>query len=146
MHLCVCGPCSLRKAGNRVAVWTKTCEDEKSCMEIGEQFKSAIRECLQTEVRLAFGLLLTILLGVNHLKPKSLHVGLPSNANIATWGMHCQIALPGQMRPSRAGAQASITLALIRMTNVMTRMTDAPPRRCPRTLSSIRFTTRSLKA
>jgi hypothetical protein len=41
---------SLRKAGDRVAVWTKTADDDKACMEIGNQFKSAINECLQTEV------------------------------------------------------------------------------------------------
>lgn len=41
---------SLRKAGDRVAVWTKSADDEKACMEIGEQFKSAICECLQNEV------------------------------------------------------------------------------------------------
>ena len=41
---------SLRKAGDRVAVWTKSAEDEKACMEIGEQFKGAIQECMQTEV------------------------------------------------------------------------------------------------
>jgi len=41
---------SLRKAGDRVAVWTKTADDEKACMEIGEQFKGAICECLQNEV------------------------------------------------------------------------------------------------
>ncbi len=38
---------SLRKAGDRVAVWTKSAEDEKACMEIGHQFKAAIKECLQ---------------------------------------------------------------------------------------------------
>jgi len=37
---------SLRKAGDRVAVWTKSADDEKACMEIGRQFKSAINECL----------------------------------------------------------------------------------------------------
>ena len=42
--------CSLRKAGDRVAVWTKTAEDEKACLEIGAQFRSAIAECLQGEV------------------------------------------------------------------------------------------------
>ena len=44
------GLCSLRKAGDRVAVWTKTAEDEKACLEIGAQFRSAIAECLQGEV------------------------------------------------------------------------------------------------
>jgi len=38
---------SLRKAGDRVAVWTKTADDEKAAMEIGSQFKAAIAECLQ---------------------------------------------------------------------------------------------------
>jgi hypothetical protein len=41
---------SLRKGGDRVAVWTKSADDEKACMEIGEQFKGAISECLQSEV------------------------------------------------------------------------------------------------
>mmetsp|Transcript_23087 Transcript_23087/g.75138 ORF Transcript_23087/g.75138 Transcript_23087/m.75138 type:complete len:218 (-) Transcript_23087:237-890(-) len=41
---------SLRKAGDRVAVWTKSADDEKSCREIGQQFKAAISECLGTEV------------------------------------------------------------------------------------------------
>ena len=41
---------SLRKAGDRVAVWTKTADDGNACMEIGKQFQSAINECLQTEV------------------------------------------------------------------------------------------------
>ena len=35
-----------------MAVWTKTAEDEKACLEIGAQFRSAIAECLQGEVRL----------------------------------------------------------------------------------------------
>ena len=34
-----------------MAVWTKSAEDEKSCREIGQQFKAAISECLGTEVR-----------------------------------------------------------------------------------------------
>ena len=42
---------SLRKAGDRVAVWTKSADDEKACLEIGEQFKSAIQECLQVACR-----------------------------------------------------------------------------------------------
>lgn len=33
-----------------MAVWTKSADDEKACMEIGGQFKSAINECLQQEV------------------------------------------------------------------------------------------------
>jgi hypothetical protein len=41
---------SLRKAGDRVAVWTRSANDERSCLEIGRQFKVAIKECLQTEV------------------------------------------------------------------------------------------------
>lgn len=41
---------SLRKAGDRVAVWTKTADDEKACLEIGGEFRSAIAECLQGEV------------------------------------------------------------------------------------------------
>jgi len=41
---------SLRKAGDRVAVWTKTADDKTACMEIGKQFQGAINECLQTEV------------------------------------------------------------------------------------------------
>ena len=41
---------SLRKAGDRVAVWTKTAEDGTACMEIGKQFQGAINECMQTEV------------------------------------------------------------------------------------------------
>ena len=41
---------SLRKAGDRVAVWTRNAEQEASVMEIGEQFRSAISECLQGEV------------------------------------------------------------------------------------------------
>lgn len=31
-------------------VWTRTANDERSCLEIGKQFKVAIAECLQTEV------------------------------------------------------------------------------------------------
>mmetsp|Transcript_27097 Transcript_27097/g.66818 ORF Transcript_27097/g.66818 Transcript_27097/m.66818 type:complete len:225 (-) Transcript_27097:286-960(-) len=41
---------SLRKAGDRVAVWTKSADDETACMEIGRQFRTAIKECLQSEV------------------------------------------------------------------------------------------------
>uniref|UniRef100_A0A6U4ILI6 EIF-4F 25 kDa subunit n=1 Tax=Hemiselmis andersenii TaxID=464988 RepID=A0A6U4ILI6_HEMAN len=41
---------SLRKAGDRVAVWTRSANDEKSCMEIGRQFKVAIAQCMQSEV------------------------------------------------------------------------------------------------
>mmetsp|Transcript_32728 Transcript_32728/g.77142 ORF Transcript_32728/g.77142 Transcript_32728/m.77142 type:complete len:218 (-) Transcript_32728:143-796(-) len=40
---------SLRKGGDRVAVWTKSADDEKAAMEIGQQFKAAIAECLQGE-------------------------------------------------------------------------------------------------
>eukprot|EP00960_Hanusia_phi_P008813 253083-Hanusia_phi.AAC.2 len=47
---------SLRKAGDRVAVWTKSADDEKSCREIGQQFKAAIAECLGTEVNVLFTL------------------------------------------------------------------------------------------
>ena len=43
-------PSSLRKAGDRVAVWTKTASAEKACLEIGGEFRSAIAECLQGEV------------------------------------------------------------------------------------------------
>mmetsp|Transcript_26528 Transcript_26528/g.69754 ORF Transcript_26528/g.69754 Transcript_26528/m.69754 type:complete len:218 (+) Transcript_26528:127-780(+) len=41
---------SLRKAGDRVAVWTKDALNEKACLEIGGQFKSALAECLQSEL------------------------------------------------------------------------------------------------
>eukprot|EP00281_Chroomonas_sp_CCMP1168_P030528 CAMPEP_0206241818 /NCGR_PEP_ID=MMETSP0047_2-20121206/16712_1 /ASSEMBLY_ACC=CAM_ASM_000192 /TAXON_ID=195065 /ORGANISM="Chroomonas mesostigmatica_cf, Strain CCMP1168" /LENGTH=219 /DNA_ID=CAMNT_0053666767 /DNA_START=113 /DNA_END=772 /DNA_ORIENTATION=- len=41
---------SLRKAGDRVAVWTRNAEEQAAVMEIGEQFKAAIAECLQAEV------------------------------------------------------------------------------------------------
>jgi len=40
----------MRKAGDRVAMWTKTAEDEKSTLEIGTQFQNVINECLQTEI------------------------------------------------------------------------------------------------
>ena len=43
-------PSSLRKAGDRGAVWTKTASAEKACLEIGGEFRSAIAECLQGEV------------------------------------------------------------------------------------------------
>mmetsp|Transcript_10868 Transcript_10868/g.26921 ORF Transcript_10868/g.26921 Transcript_10868/m.26921 type:complete len:230 (-) Transcript_10868:64-753(-) len=41
---------SLRKAGDRVAVWTRNADQEAAVKEIGEQFKAAISECLQGEV------------------------------------------------------------------------------------------------
>mmetsp|Transcript_12654 Transcript_12654/g.30721 ORF Transcript_12654/g.30721 Transcript_12654/m.30721 type:complete len:227 (+) Transcript_12654:104-784(+) len=41
---------SLRKGGDRVAVWTKSAEDEKACLEIGGQFKAALTECLGSEI------------------------------------------------------------------------------------------------
>uniref|UniRef100_A0A7S0VVQ5 mRNA cap-binding protein n=1 Tax=Hemiselmis tepida TaxID=464990 RepID=A0A7S0VVQ5_9CRYP len=41
---------SLRKAGDRVAVWTRNADQEAAVMEIGGQFKAAISECLQGEV------------------------------------------------------------------------------------------------
>jgi hypothetical protein len=41
---------SLRKAGDRVAVWTRNAEEEAACIEIGQQFKAAIQECLGGEI------------------------------------------------------------------------------------------------
>ena len=46
---CFAGYTSLRKAGDRVAVWTRNSNNEKACLEIGNQFKSAISECLQSQ-------------------------------------------------------------------------------------------------
>jgi translation initiation factor 4E len=40
---------SLRKAGDRVAVWTRNYDNDKACLEIGNQFKSAISECLLSQ-------------------------------------------------------------------------------------------------
>ena len=43
------GNTSLRKAGDRVAVWTRNLDNDKACLEIGNQFKSAISECLLSQ-------------------------------------------------------------------------------------------------
>jgi len=41
---------SLRKAGDRVAVWTRNADKEACVNEIGDQFRSAISECLEGDV------------------------------------------------------------------------------------------------